>query len=512
MSNLTEPALEFAKQHVRSFYASDFFPDPDEFDAVWMGWDEVLSFYKTAEIAKQGTTFEDMACAKARGGYRIVHQLLPIDTITYAALASLIAPHLEEKRRPESEGVACSYRIDLDASGQLFKPNVDGYGTFRAQSKELAEIYDWIFVADISGFYNHIYVHRVEGAVQRLDPALDSVASDLHAFLLNLNDRVSIGIPVGPAASIVVAELILNEVDDFLHTHRLRPSYTRYVDDFRFFSNSRIDLDTVWHDLAAFLYRAYRLTLADGKCEILPASRFRDEVLSPPVDKKQKELAEKIGISFADLEGEYKSPKQAPLVIESATSDKALALQSLFSELLSDPELNIGLARQLLRRARSLRMRCIARPVIDSIEKLGPVIRDAGLYLYEVMSKRAFENYASGFERFLHANPVFISASHLHYWIAWLLSGKKGASVLPSDTFLNHALPRFRARAMRTFDRPAWVRENRGQWQKWATWDRWSLLHSAELLPPAERRAWMDSVSKSPDLMDRLIARKVRAL
>jgi hypothetical protein len=47
---LSEAQLTFAKEHVRSFYASDFFPDLDEFAAVWAGWDEVVSFYKTVKV------------------------------------------------------------------------------------------------------------------------------------------------------------------------------------------------------------------------------------------------------------------------------------------------------------------------------------------------------------------------------------------------------------------------------------------------------------------------------
>jgi hypothetical protein len=312
MGTITTDALTFAQQHVRCFYASDFFPDPDEFDAIWASWDEVIEYYQNARVAELGTTPEDMACAKATGGYRIVHQLQPLDTITYCALSSIVAPHLELARIAENEGVACSYRLELDSSGRFFKQDADGYSIFRRRSVDLAATHAWVLVADIAGFYNHIYVHRVEGAVQKLDPALRTVASDLHEFLLNLNDRVSIGVPVGPAASVVVAELILNDIDQFLRTHHRHPTYTRYVDDFRFFSNSRSDLEEVWHDLASYLYRAQRLTLANGKCRILSASEFNDEVLFPRTAANRASLAKMVGISFDDLVGEYASIAESP--------------------------------------------------------------------------------------------------------------------------------------------------------------------------------------------------------
>src|SRR5262245_28965344 len=139
MTTITEESLLFAQQHVRSFYASDFFPDADEFSAIWAGWDEVLDHYKRADVTQLGVTPEDMACAKAVVGFRIVHQLQPLDVITYTALASVIAPHLEAARISEQEGVACSYRVALDSKGRFFRSDTDGYSVYRQRSAELAD-------------------------------------------------------------------------------------------------------------------------------------------------------------------------------------------------------------------------------------------------------------------------------------------------------------------------------------------------------------------------------------
>jgi hypothetical protein len=233
---LNESQLGFAREHIKHFYASDFFPDADEYAAVWAGWDEVLSHYQDTGATSVATTPEDIACGKATGGFRIVHQLQPLDTLTYTALAGIIAPHLEERRPAISEGIACSYRVDSDTNGRFFRADYDGYGFFRKRSDDLATSHSWVLLLDIASFYNHIYVHRVEGAVEKLDPALKTTASALHEFLLALNDRVSIGIPVGPAASIILAEAVLNDLDEYLRDHQGRCPYTRYVDDFRIFS------------------------------------------------------------------------------------------------------------------------------------------------------------------------------------------------------------------------------------------------------------------------------------
>lgn len=512
MPKLNDGSLEFAKEHVRAFYASDFFPDADEFEALWMGWDDVRKYFAAADLKELGTTPEDMACAKSTGGFRIVHQLQPLDTLAYTALAHTIAPHLESKRIPENERVGCSYRLQPDTSGRFFKPNYDGFHVFTSQSVELSQTHEWVLLADIAGFYNHVYVHRIEGAIQDLDPALSAVANDAHEFLLNLNDRVSIGIPVGPAASIVFSELILNEIDQFTRAHRLHLSHTRYADDFRFFSNSKSDLAEFWHDLSAYLYRAQRLSLAATKSRIVSSGQFREMIIASDTNTRRAELAETLGVELSDFASMYPD-EDAAKPERASTPERQEALKSLLNELLTDDELNVGITRQVLRRARSLRLRTVVRSVTESLEKLAPVIRDAALYLTTVLNETAISHNATSLEKFLSANPQYSRGSHLHYWTAFLLSGKRAASELSGfETFMDEALPRFRARAARVQDQPVWVRNNRNQWQKWATWDRWSLIHAAELLPEKERRAWMDSVSRSPDLTDRLVAAKVRSL
>ena len=52
MSILTDDSLEFAKEHIQKFYASDFFPKAFEFDALWHSWDEVKTELKSKNVDK----------------------------------------------------------------------------------------------------------------------------------------------------------------------------------------------------------------------------------------------------------------------------------------------------------------------------------------------------------------------------------------------------------------------------------------------------------------------------
>ena len=64
--------LEFAKSHIQNFYASDFYPDLPEFDAVWASWDEVSEHILGREVSDLGQPPMSTAAPKSGGGYRVV--------------------------------------------------------------------------------------------------------------------------------------------------------------------------------------------------------------------------------------------------------------------------------------------------------------------------------------------------------------------------------------------------------------------------------------------------------
>ena len=121
MARLNRESLEFAKNHIIHFYDSDFFPKPYEYQALWANWDEVVTHLTCHEIddysIEQPRVF---AAPKPNRTFRVVHQLDPINTLTYTALAFLIAEKVEAARVPAKENVVCSYRIEIESSRGTF--------------------------------------------------------------------------------------------------------------------------------------------------------------------------------------------------------------------------------------------------------------------------------------------------------------------------------------------------------------------------------------------------------
>src|SRR5262249_55675289 len=182
-----------------------------------------------------------MTAPKPGAGYRVVHQLDPLASLIYTAMAVKVAPALEAARAAVDEHIACAYRVMIDVPRGRFFGDSTGYDGFIARCTELARSHAFVLVTDISDFYNQIYLHRLQNVIATADPSLAEFGSAVEDYLLALNARVSKGILVGPAASIVMAEAVLNDVDQLIRNAGC--THTRYVDDIRVFANSRSELE-----------------------------------------------------------------------------------------------------------------------------------------------------------------------------------------------------------------------------------------------------------------------------
>jgi len=454
-------------------------------------------------------------CAQKRGGYRVVHQLQPYDAIIYTALAYKIADAMEKRRPATSDEIVCSYRVALSPDGQFFDGNHDGYTTFYQRSSSLTDEKKYVLAVDIAGFFNHIYVHRLQNSIEQCGVEYRDLSTAIEEFLLNLNQRQSVGIPIGPAASIIFSEAVLIDVDEFIRTNFEGIDYVRYVDDFRIFSDSRLILDRVHHELTAYLYRAHRLTLATGKSKLWESVQFKESVLEPPEDAERKALKTELSGLLADVRNPYDSHEQAEAEIEweDVPPDVRLdALKKLFHTLVSRPTLDLGLARHILRRSRRSRIRNILPDVIENAAFLLPVFRDFGLYLHSVLSEGAIASNLAEFEALIDTSITKIPFAR--HWLRWLIASKPAFSASTKiERFVMEQPIDLRAQALyaRTNKRESWVKKNKDDWAHLGSWERRALILAGEILSTKERNVWMDSIIQSrTSLLDQIIAQYVR--
>lgn len=500
MSKLSEESLEFSKRHIESYYDSDFFPKGFEFDAIWHSWEEVKKHLLSSNIAKLRTKHPlTMASKKPSGSYRIVHQLEPLDTLIYTALAYLIVEKIELVRADEK--VACSYRFAIEDGG-FFEKN-SGFKTFTDVIEVHSDEHKYILVTDITDFYNQIYLHRLNNAIERADPELKNVANDIESFISSLNDKASQGVPVGPAASIVMSEAILVDIDEYISNFGVE--HTRYVDDIRIFSDSKKELEKVLEKLTLYLHENHRLTLASDKTYIENTEKYIEGVLHNQYEMEKVEIFETLEI-FNPYSGEVEYEE----VIVEKMSDLEAHLHHIADQLIKRDNVDLGLARALIRKAKANRIDFVADIIFDNFEFFSPVINDVILY-FKALSRG--EWVRENRDRFISllSNPA-MTQSLVRYWTEWFFAGNvillknvKIRKFISESEFIEN-----QAYAAQTSKNVSWVRDNKNRVFYVGEKGKRAILWATKILPKDERDNWLRNIEKNtPEELDRWLIKWV---
>lgn len=162
---LDERDLDFAISHITNFYDTDFFPRAEEFRAISYQWPTIRTNLMERKLDDFLVENPDvLPWPKIRGGFRLVHRLEPLAAIIYTALAKKVSEGVERARM--GANVACSYRLrDLPNS---FFADGSGYEVFKHQCESHAARNSHVLCADITDFYNKIYLHRLANAIQSM--------------------------------------------------------------------------------------------------------------------------------------------------------------------------------------------------------------------------------------------------------------------------------------------------------------------------------------------------------
>ncbi|MCJ7603240.1 MAG: RNA-directed DNA polymerase [Desulfobulbaceae bacterium] len=509
MTRLSRQSLEFAKNHIVKYYDSDFYPKPFEFEALWANWEEVLTHLTCNDVSgypiEQPRTFTSI---KPNGSFRVVHQLDPINTLIYTALSYEIGEGVEKARIPVCENIACSYRIEIDdKKGTLFA-NGSGYSGFIDKCFELAGVSKYVLVTDITDFYNQIYAHRLQNAIETADEKLYELSKDIERFILDLNSNVSQGVPVGPAASIIMAEATLIDVDNFIVDSGFK--HTRYVDDIRIFGDTKQDLIRFLAKITEYLYHNHRLTLAGEKTKILKSEDFKNGYLESP------EILEKQGIH--DTLAAIKSFKDAYSTADvddmDETKIRPILLSEIFDSIISDGKLDLGISRHILRRCRRYRIRSITPALFKNFKFFLPVICDVILYLQKVSNKSFVEKNKENLINLTKENFVikfpFIKDWVEHYFVSntYILQIDEIKEYLQKNgNFRNQAAAAYKLNST------SWVRAHKGNWPDLPPWDKRALIRAASILSKKELESWVAVIAKhSSNFTEVMTAKWVKSL
>lgn len=497
---LSTESLDWALAHIEVYGDTDIFPRPFEYEAIRLSWKDVRAFLRNQDFDEWNTrSLRTCLSPKGRFAYRIATQLDPLDAIAYLALTYEIGEKLEAYRVPRDDDVVFSYRFAPTPEGQMFDPTL-GWSKFnrtcekRAQSASVG----FVVVADISDFFHRIYHHRVDNTLAAATKSNEQSRA-LFKLISQWRGTPSFGIPVGPAPSRLIAEVVLDDVDKSLLA--ARTSFCRYSDDYRIFCRHRRDAYDKLALLANLLHQNHGLTLQPGKTKIVPADEFLHSKLGSPESKELTNLEEKFKelLEALELEDRYDDIDYDDLDADKQKLVDGLNLEDLLKQELAKEEVDVGVMRFILRRLGQLAdaspaLRLLRRPL-----RLYPVVDSVVQYLSQIMLSKASRRKIGEMLVDLIKSS---SSGHLAYHRYWLLSlfanengwgqDKKLRNLYDShnDSFTRRELVLAFGRTGHDY----WFRSRLNEVLNLEPWERRAFLAAASCLPADERKYWYGSL------------------
>jgi hypothetical protein len=165
----------------------------------------------------------------------------------------------------------CGYR--RGATGDVAYS--EEYFRFRAIADGMSEHHRFVIQADIRNFFESVDVDTISPL---MTAQLGDAWWSIEAFLVKTGKLGIQGLPAGYGDARLIANLILMAVDKSIGA-----PFTRWVDDYRIFVDSRSEVDQLLHRLGTVLAQ-FGMELNIHKLRVLDSSDYRSRVRGAPLD------------------------------------------------------------------------------------------------------------------------------------------------------------------------------------------------------------------------------------
>jgi hypothetical protein len=511
---LSAESLNWALKHVGNYGDTDIFPVPFEFEAIRHSWDLRLCYFLSRLDLHQYKARPHRRCLspKHRFGFRVSTQLDPFDMLIYTALIYDLGADIEQRRIPVNKQIVHSYRFKPDGQGRFFDPAV-GYDTFIQQSARLASSggFDTVVVADIADFFPRIYFHPLENALDACVRNHDQ-AKALTKLIKQWNFTVSYGIPVGQAASRLLAELVISDVDEALISEQ--KVYCRFSDDFRIFCHGSRDAHESLAFLANVLFENHGLTLQQHKTRILSVAEFSRAYLETGSSKERTSLTERFRniLDKLGIDDWYEEISYDDLDPDVQEEINRLNLSGILEEQIKlGSDLDLNITRFVLRRLAQINDVSGLKIVGESIDVLYPVFKDVLAYITSIRS--VDEEYRHKLGKYLLDLVRESVVGHLPFHKCWIINtftkGREWDNEgefsslynAHSDEFSRRELTLALGRAIQDH----WFKTRKRDVFQLGPWERRAFLAAASCLPGDEPKHWYNSIYKQLDELEKAV-------
>ncbi|MBL7129624.1 MAG: RNA-directed DNA polymerase [Ignavibacteria bacterium] len=515
---LKQNSLDWALTHIERYGDTNIFPRPFEYKAISENWvTDLKPFLMNSDILNWKTRSERRCLTpKHRYGFRIATQLDPLDAIIFTALVGEIGKDIENSRLPKRNKIAFSNRFKVNRDGQMFEPDWN-YKAFLEHSIRLSgyQKYNYIVLADVADFFPRIYSHPLENALSECTSKSSHVTA-IKRLLKNWNFTISLGIPVGIQISMLLAELVLDDVDRGLLDNGAK--HCRYVDDFRIFCKTKIEAHEQLALLAKILYENHALTLQQNKTMILPMNIFRKRFLLSEKTKELKSLKTKFDdlIKKIGVDDPYEDINYEKLDVKQKKQLDELNLLEIIKEQTKKRDIDIPLIRFIIRRFSQFDDINGVNYFLNNIDRLYPVFKDIIKYIQELrtINKKGRKIIGGKVLKLLKDSLV----GHLEFHRLWIFNTftndfewdneDKFVSLYKkyTDSFSRREIILALGRARKA----NWFKTEKKNINSLEPWQKRAFIAAASCLPGDEYKHWFNSIKRSLDPLEKAVGNWIR--
>ncbi|MCK3780745.1 RNA-directed DNA polymerase [Ensifer sesbaniae] len=202
-------------------------------------------------------------------GFRWGAQLDPFWNAYFLGCVLSIAEKIETTRIDEN--FVYSYRINKDTylEGKIFRTDVSWRHFIERTIKKTKE-YEYVVICDIADCYSRISHHKLENSLKFIN-ADHAVQKSILQYLGFLTEKRSSGLPIGGPAARILAELSINNIDQYLHGRSI--DFVRYADDYHLFATNKKEAYEFLFSISEFLDNE-GLGLQRAKTRIVSAAEY----------------------------------------------------------------------------------------------------------------------------------------------------------------------------------------------------------------------------------------------
>ncbi|RYD85748.1 MAG: RNA-directed DNA polymerase [Verrucomicrobiaceae bacterium] len=403
--------IDIALKHLCRYGDTDIFPHLPEIAFFSDRQAEVVGEIAQLDLDSHTPSgaMESLA-PKSRYGFRVAHQLGAVDTLLLLGCVVEIGEKIEARRQAPSR--AFSYRFSTNADGQVFAParNFKAWLQHQADLLEANPNIIQVLSTDISDFYSRVNYHRLENYLDEC-AAGHGAARFIKKHIKVIRAKQSFGLPVGGAASRLLAELSLCDTDRALLDGQLLA--TRYVDDFRIFLRADQEPYDALASLAEQLGINEGLALNVAKTEVTTREHYSARLQSSLADVKADAESAALDQLMSDL---YSEGDPDPKDIENLSN---LNLLGFLDEELGKEHWDIARIKLIFSALRVTRKPESIEYILANLEKLLLFSKQLVL-LMEVLEHETAGCFNALTDRVIGA-ALRPPASSVHVIQAWML-------------------------------------------------------------------------------------------